>query len=97
GLGALFDGLSVAGKSGTLFDQLLGTALIGVLRGKTGSLDGVSGLTGVVASGQTLRFAYLDNGDFPVTRAYSFFRPVAEIIGRFPDAPPVDALVPAPK
>ena len=46
GLTTLYDGLPVAGQNGTLFDQFLGTTLAGNFRGKTGSLDGVSGLTG---------------------------------------------------
>ena len=94
---ALFDGLSVAGQHGTLYDQFVGTALAGALRAKTGGLDGVAGLTGVISASQTLRFAYLDNGDFPVARGAVFYSPIAATIDKFPDAPSVDALVPAPK
>ncbi len=63
GLATLYDGLPVAGQNGTLYDQFLGTALAGNFRGKTGSLDGVSGLTGVLDLGRRMRFAFLDNGD----------------------------------
>ncbi|HXY91736.1 MAG TPA: D-alanyl-D-alanine carboxypeptidase/D-alanyl-D-alanine-endopeptidase, partial [Acidimicrobiia bacterium] len=45
---ALWDGLPVAGQNGTLFDQLNDTKLAGKMRGKTGSLNGVSGLLGMV-------------------------------------------------
>jgi serine-type D-Ala-D-Ala carboxypeptidase/endopeptidase (penicillin-binding protein 4) len=95
--GALYDGLAVAGQRGTLYDQFLGTGLVGALHAKTGGLDGVAGLTGVVVNGQTLRFAFLENGDFPVSRGAVLFAPIAAMIDRFPDTPPVDALVPAPK
>jgi serine-type D-Ala-D-Ala carboxypeptidase/endopeptidase (penicillin-binding protein 4) len=95
-LATLFDGLPVAGQNGTLFDQFLGTGLVGNFRGKTGSLDGVSGLTGVLDAGRRLRFAFLDNGDFTDAQAAPIRARIGEIVGTFPDAPPVDALVPAP-
>jgi D-alanyl-D-alanine carboxypeptidase/D-alanyl-D-alanine-endopeptidase (penicillin-binding protein 4) len=96
-LTTLFDGLPVAGQTGTLFDQFLGTALVGNFRGKTGSLDGVSGLTGVLDLGRRLRFAFLDNGAFTEVQAGAIRVHIGEIVGTFPDAPPVDALVPAPQ
>ena len=64
-----YDGLPVAGQNGTLVDQFLGTPLAGNFRGKTGSLDGVSGLAGVRRrSDRRIRFAFLDNGDFSETQ-----------------------------
>lgn len=96
-LATLFDGLPVAGQNGTLFDQFLGTALVGNFRGKTGSLDGVSGLTGVLDLGRRLRFAFLDNGAFTDAQAGAIRVRIGDIVGTFPDAPPVDALVPAPQ
>ncbi len=96
-LATLFDGLPVAGESGTLYDQFLGSALVGNFRGKTGSLDGVSGLTGVLDLNRRLRFAFLDNGDFSETEGGAVRVRIGEIVGRFPDAPAVDALVPAPQ
>jgi D-alanyl-D-alanine carboxypeptidase/D-alanyl-D-alanine-endopeptidase (penicillin-binding protein 4) len=96
-LTTLYDGLPVAGQNGTLYDQFVGTALAGNFRGKTGSLDGVSGLTGVFDLGRRIRFAFLDNGDFSETQGGVIRVNIGEIIGRFPDAPPVDALVPAPQ
>jgi serine-type D-Ala-D-Ala carboxypeptidase/endopeptidase (penicillin-binding protein 4) len=97
GLATLYDGLPVAGQSGTLFDQFVGTALAGKFRGKTGSLDGVSGLTGVIDLGRRIRFAFLDNGDFSENQGGAIRVNIGDIVGRFPDAPPVDALVPAPQ
>lgn len=96
-LATLHDGLPVAGQNGTLFDQFIGTSLAGNFRGKTGSLDGVTGLTGVFDAGRRLRFAFLDNGSFTETQGGGIRVNVGEIIGRYPDAPPVDALVPSPQ
>ena len=61
---ALLDGLSVAGVSGTLADELIGTGLEGKLKGKTGFLNGVTGLAGIVDVGRPLRFAFVVNGNF---------------------------------
>jgi D-alanyl-D-alanine carboxypeptidase/D-alanyl-D-alanine-endopeptidase (penicillin-binding protein 4) len=96
-LATLHDGLPVAGQNGTLFDQFLGTSLAGNFRGKTGSLDGVTGLTGVFDLGRQLRFAFLDNGQFTEAQGGGIRVKIGEIVGRYPDAPPVDALVPSPQ
>ena len=96
-LATLHDGLPVAGQNGTLFDQFVGTSLAGNFRGKTGSLDGVTGLTGVFDAGRRLRFAFLDNGEFSETQGGGIRVNIGEIIGRYPDAPSVDALVPPPQ
>jgi D-alanyl-D-alanine carboxypeptidase/D-alanyl-D-alanine-endopeptidase (penicillin-binding protein 4) len=65
GTGSRLDrSLAVAGRSGSLAERFLGTPLVGRLRGKTGSLNGVETLAGVVESdsGRALSFAYLLNG-----------------------------------
>jgi D-alanyl-D-alanine carboxypeptidase/D-alanyl-D-alanine-endopeptidase (penicillin-binding protein 4) len=65
GTGSALDrSLAVAGRTGSLTERFLGTPLVGRLRGKTGSLNGVETLAGVVEtdSGQALSFAYLLNG-----------------------------------
>jgi D-alanyl-D-alanine carboxypeptidase/D-alanyl-D-alanine-endopeptidase (penicillin-binding protein 4) len=97
GLSTLYDGLPVAGQSGTLFDQFLGTPLVGNLRGKTGSLDGVTGLAGTVDLGRRIQFAFLDNGEFDMTQGDMIRVDIGDIVGRYPDAPTFEALVPAPK
>jgi serine-type D-Ala-D-Ala carboxypeptidase/endopeptidase (penicillin-binding protein 4) len=97
GLSTLYDGLPIAGRNGTLYDQFRNTALAGNFRGKTGSLDGVSGLAGVLDLGRRVRFAFIDNGAFSDTDGAVARVKVGDIIGRFPDAPAVDALVPAPQ
>lgn len=61
----LIDLLPVAGRDGTLADQLLGTPAEGVLHAKTGSLTGVKGLAGVMpdSAGDDVTFALVLNGD----------------------------------
>jgi D-alanyl-D-alanine carboxypeptidase/D-alanyl-D-alanine-endopeptidase (penicillin-binding protein 4) len=92
----LWDGLPVAGQTGTLFDQLGDTRLAGKMRGKTGSLDGVSGLIGMVDLGRSVTFAFLDNGNFTDQKAAPLRAHAANLIGTYPDAPAADALVPKP-
>jgi serine-type D-Ala-D-Ala carboxypeptidase/endopeptidase (penicillin-binding protein 4) len=92
----LWDGLPVAGKNGTLFDQLGDTRLAGKMRGKTGTLDGVSGLIGIVDLGRTVSFAFLDNGNFTEQKAAPLRAHAANLIGTYPDAPEADDLVPKP-
>jgi D-alanyl-D-alanine carboxypeptidase/D-alanyl-D-alanine-endopeptidase (penicillin-binding protein 4) len=94
---AIYDGLPVAGRNGTLVGDFVGTPLAGNFRGKTGSLDGVTGLTGVFDLGRRIRFAFLDNGQFGETQGEAIRENVGGIIGRYPDAPAIDALVPAPQ
>lgn len=93
----LYDGLPIAGRNGTLVGDFIGTTLEGNFRGKTGSLDGVTGLTGVFDLGRRIQFAFLDNGQFGETQGRVIREGIGEIIGRYPDAPPIDALVPAPQ
>lgn len=93
----LYDGLPVAGRNGTLVGDFVGTPLEGNFRGKTGSLDGVTGLTGVFDLGRRIQFAFLDNGQFGETQGESIRVHIGDIVGGYPDSPPVDALVPAPQ
>ena len=56
--------LAVAGKSGTLAKRMRGTAASGRCRAKTGTLSGVSALSGycTAAGGDTIAFSFLENG-----------------------------------
>jgi len=59
----LLSSLPIAGKDGTLKRRMKGSAAYGRLRGKTGSIDGVSALVGLVQSrgGELLAFSVLMN------------------------------------
>jgi D-alanyl-D-alanine carboxypeptidase/D-alanyl-D-alanine-endopeptidase (penicillin-binding protein 4) len=96
GFEALWEGLAVAGETGTLRPRLTGTPLQGRLRGKTGALMGVTALTGLLDIGRPLRFAFLASGAFTEGEGIALREQVALIIAEFPSAPPADALVPAP-
>jgi len=65
----LLSSLPIAGKDGTLRRRMKGTSAYGKLRGKTGSIDGVSALVGLVQSrgGELLTFSVLmnDKSKFP--------------------------------
>jgi D-alanyl-D-alanine carboxypeptidase/D-alanyl-D-alanine-endopeptidase (penicillin-binding protein 4) len=58
------DSLAVAGREGTVADRMEGTAAAGRCRVKTGTLTGVSALSGYCfnASGRTMIFSILMNG-----------------------------------
>ena len=93
---ALWNGLAVAGQTGTLADEFRNSALNGKLHAKTGSLQGVTGLAGFVDTGRAVVFSYLASGDFNLGTGVGMRGRVAEIIGQFPDAPAPDQLVPMP-
>lgn len=60
---ALYDSLAVAGQDGTLANRMGGTAAAGTCRGKTGTISGVSNLSGYCRSGRGLvAFSILMNG-----------------------------------
>ena len=61
--GPLFDSLAIAGKEGTLDDRMEGTVAAGRCRGKTGTISGVSNLSGYCRAGHGLvAFSFLMNG-----------------------------------
>ncbi len=59
--------LAVAGRTGTLQDEMRGTYAQGRCRGKTGSLHDVSNVVGycLARDGHTLAYAFLMNGIYP--------------------------------
>jgi D-alanyl-D-alanine carboxypeptidase/D-alanyl-D-alanine-endopeptidase (penicillin-binding protein 4) len=61
-LNAIALGLPVAGLSGTLVNRWAGTPLQGHLAAKTGSIDGVMAMAGVLDLGHPIHFALILNG-----------------------------------
>jgi D-alanyl-D-alanine carboxypeptidase/D-alanyl-D-alanine-endopeptidase (penicillin-binding protein 4) len=60
--GAFYDSLAVAGKTGTLSGRMRNTAAEGRCRAKTGTIDGVSALSGYCRAGAgTVAFSILMN------------------------------------
>jgi serine-type D-Ala-D-Ala carboxypeptidase/endopeptidase (penicillin-binding protein 4) len=93
---ALTRGLPVAGRTGTLATRLQNDPLAGVLRAKTGNLDTVASLAGVVDDNEHVRFAFVVNDDVSTVQGRDLADEVARLVGRYPDVPPIDQLVPAP-
>lgn len=92
----LFSGLAVAGRSGTLVRRMGSTELEGRLRAKTGAIDGVAALTGLVDGKRDISFAFIANGAFSDTGGRNLQERVASLLARFPEGPPVDLLRPLP-
>jgi D-alanyl-D-alanine carboxypeptidase/D-alanyl-D-alanine-endopeptidase (penicillin-binding protein 4) len=59
-----FNSLAIGGETGTLQDEMQGTAAQGVCHGKTGTLHDVANLAGYCRArdGHELAFAFLANG-----------------------------------
>lgn len=94
---ALRDGLPIAAQTGTLAARFLGDPLAGKLRAKTGHIDGVVGLAGVVPTADgPLTFAFIANGDFSTAGGDSLQDDVAHLVASYPVVPDPAALVPAP-
>ncbi|MDQ3895986.1 MAG: D-alanyl-D-alanine carboxypeptidase/D-alanyl-D-alanine-endopeptidase [Actinomycetota bacterium] len=94
--GPLTQGLPVAGRNGTLFRRFLGTAAAGRVRAKTGSLEGVVGLSGYATGqdGRNLAFTLLAN-DLPSNAAGSGIQDrVVNVLAGYPRAPSADELGP---
>ncbi|MDQ1467577.1 MAG: hypothetical protein QOH10_1992 [Actinomycetota bacterium] len=95
---ALRVGLPIAGRTGTLARRFLGDPLAGRLRAKTGHIDGVVGLAGVVpTTAGTLRFAFLANGDFTVSGGEDLQDRIAHLVASYPVVPEPRSLIPAPE
>jgi D-alanyl-D-alanine carboxypeptidase/D-alanyl-D-alanine-endopeptidase (penicillin-binding protein 4) len=92
-------GLSVAGKTGTLAERFVGTPLAGHLRAKTGSLNIVAGIAGLVTDDDgSFTFAYLVNGSPSVDEAAvaASQERLGEILLSYPRVPEVSLLGPLP-
>ena len=87
-------GLSVAGQTGTMFDQFDNNAAAGRLKAKTGALEGVIGLAGIVEP--QLTFAFLANGLPPPshTRGERLQERLGAALAAYPDAPSPESLAP---
>ena len=99
-LTAIDHGLPVAGRTGTLTFRFTGTTLVGRLRAKTGHIDGVVGLSGLIDAtrGSTVapRFAFIASGTFSTDEGAQLQDEIGAAIGAYPDAPTPAELVPAP-
>lgn len=93
---ALDEGLSVAGVRGTLAERFAGHPLAGTLRAKTGHIDGVVALAGLVETARAPVFAFLASGGFSEAGGAAVQQRVAETVAAFPRAATARDLVPAP-
>lgn len=83
-------GLPVAARDGTLATRFQGHPAAGRLRAKTGSLDGVTGLTGFLdgpAGSPPLAFALLGNGLPSEAVGRGLQESVARALAAYPDGP----------
>lgn len=96
--GPVVEGFAVANRTGTLARRFVNHPAAGRLRAKTGSLDGVTGLTGfvdpAVAGAAPLGFAFLANGGFGEEAGRALQERVGRVLAAFPDAPPPTDLDP---
>jgi D-alanyl-D-alanine carboxypeptidase/D-alanyl-D-alanine-endopeptidase (penicillin-binding protein 4) len=102
--GALARGLSVAGQTGTLEDRFVGTPAAGRLDAKTGTLEGVSALSGFVvppagsqvAPASGLAFSMIVNSLPSMAIGEALEDRVGAILAQYPEAPSVADLKPLP-
>lgn len=80
----LFDSLSIAGQDGTLGSRMGGTVAAGRCRGKTGTITGVSNVSGYCKSGNGLvAFSILMNGVGDLTAAHNIQDDMVVQIARY--------------
>lgn len=94
---SLVDGFATGGEPGTLA-SFAGTPLEGRLHAKTGSLNHVRALAGVVdllEGGDRLTFAYILNNPPYITAEQDALRgQLGALLASYPDRPPLEDLVP---
>ena len=96
--GVVSRGLPVAGRNGTLARRFTGSPADGKVRAKTGSLRGVTGLSGwtTTLDGRSLQFSLLAN-ELPSDRAGTALQDrVVSALATWPQAPTVAEVAPRP-
>ena len=85
GASSFVDSLPLAGSEGTLADRMEGSAAEGRCRAKTGTISGVSALSGYCfnRSGKTMVFSILMNGAWSTDRARLSQDRIAALIARY--------------
>lgn len=96
--GPVFDGLPVAGVSGTLEDVFVDTALEGRLRAKTGTLREVKALSGfdVPDAGPIPRFSFIINGAAAIDAWPQLWTQLGDALFAYPAGPDPAELAPSP-
>ena len=96
GPAGLSEGLPVAGRNGTLFRRFLGTPAAGKVRAKTGSLEGVSGLSGLATGqhGRDVAFSLIANELPSMSAGAGLQDRVVNVLAGFPRAPSPEQLGP---
>lgn len=96
----LVSSLSIGGQRGSLLGRWVGTSLVGQVFAKTGTLNDVTALSGVVNSlsdaDTSLVFSYLVNGELVgVDEAIRGLQtPLVEALAAYPSGPGLDSLAP---
>jgi len=94
----LYDGLAVAGESGTLRNRLTGSSAEGRLLAKTGTLNDSKSLAGVVHTleDRTLTFALISNADPMPSDIMDLHDQLILDLVAYPTGPPLSLLIPLP-
>jgi len=93
---AVAAGLPVGGRTGTLAARFTDAPFNGQVHAKTGTLEGVAGLTGQIDIGAHARFAVLASGSFWEGQGQNVVDGVARAIGEYPVVRAPAGLVPDP-
>lgn len=99
--GALGSSLSIGGERGSLNHRFDETEVDGQVLGKSGTLNRVTALSGIVLSDEGpdvyTVFSIIVNGELASLSTYEALEEeLVLVLGEYPDAPPVDALGPRP-